>query len=559
MNDKPTDGTGDVLAQEVARCLRPGRRGGVPARFALELRPGQRPGPVAEAAQAYLSGTGVRTDPLSDLDDGVLVLEFPEHSLAPGDPAAAFSAGRALAAALDVEMAEPDLPTAFFPEQSVRQPTGRVIDESVTEFPPWCWAPEEPELNTRPRWALESMRVPEAWDFSRQEGRPAQGAEVIVAQPDTGMTRHAELRGVRALSGFDFVASDRDPTDPLRGTNPGHGTATASVLVSPSTLRVTGSAPEARHMPLRAIESVVLITQVTVARAVDWAVNHGASVISMSLGGIPSTSMQRALQRAVASDVIVLAAAGNCVGTVVWPARYDECIAVAGTNRADGQWRGSCRGAAVDISAPAQNVVRAWLPPGAASGGNHVGQGQGTSFAVALTAGVAAMWLAHHGRANLVAQARARGETLQTMFRRLVQATARRPRGWNSFEMGAGIVDANALLRASLDTGRDRETADYVPSPSHSEATAMASLVAETVGIDAVRTETLDWHRFGPELANALLSHRIAASDQPQTESPTAGSISDDLAEAIDNPRLKEWFGLQEPGAAQHNGTEPPQ
>ena len=73
------------------------------------------------------------------------------------------------------------------------------------------------------------------------------------------------------------------------------------------------------------------------------------------------------MRRAVAADVIVLAAAGNCVRTVVWPARYVECIAVAGTNAADGMWRGSCRGSAVDISAP--GTERAQGGPTAAASG----------------------------------------------------------------------------------------------------------------------------------------------------------------------------------------------
>src|SRR5262249_42476634 len=160
---------------------------------------------------------------------------------------------------------------------------------------------------------------------------------------------------------------------------------------------------------------VALLSQVSVARAIDWAVDHGAEVITMSLGGVFSFSLHRSIARAVQADVIVLAAAGNCVRFVVWPARFDECLAVAGTNSPDKPWPGSCRGAAVDVAAPGQNVIRASIPRGTGPGGSDVGQGQGTSFAVALTAGVAALWLAHHGRANLIAEARARGETLQAM------------------------------------------------------------------------------------------------------------------------------------------------
>jgi subtilisin family serine protease len=300
-------------------------------------------------------------------------------------------------------------------------------------------------------------------------------------------------------------------------------------------------------MPIRAITSVVMTTQVSVAEAIGYAVDNGAHVITMSLGGVPAAVLERAVRRAVAADVIVLAAAGNCVRSVVWPARYDECIAVGGTNAGDRMWRGSCRGSAVDIAAPAQNVLKA----NAASDG--VGQGQGTSFAVAVTAGVAALWLAHHGRADLVSAARARGETLQAMFRRLVRATARRPAGWNSLDLGAGIVDARALLGASLDLGRDRETV-LPPDPVAEPGVAVAGLVAETVAPEAAADPAFDWHRYGSELALALLSSQLAGTTEDDgtgvsPEAPEAPEVpgvplSDALAGAITNPRLRDRLRL---------------
>jgi subtilisin family serine protease len=296
-------------------------------------------------------------------------------------------------------------------------------------------------------------------------------------------------------------------------------------------------------MPIRAITSVVLISQVAVAEAIGYAVDHGAHVITMSLGGVPAAVLQRAVRRAVAADVIVLAAAGNCVRLVVWPARYDECIAVAGTNAADRMWKGSCRGSAVDISAPAQNVFKA-----NAARGSAVGQGQGTSFAVALTAGVAALWLAHHGRADLIAAVRARDETLQDMFRRLVRATARRPAGWDTFQLGAGIADARALLAADLDAGRDRETV-LPPDPATEPGFAVASLVAEAVAPEAAEDPELDWHRYGQELALVLLDAELNAPSDgdgvPRPEGPTL-EVSQDLATAIGNPRLRDRLGLDD-------------
>ncbi len=523
-----------------------------PARFALILDPAQDPVDQAAAVEAALAPLGATVTPLSMLDPQVLVVEIPDRAFS-GDAAAAFAAAHALQRAFDLEAAEPDLPTDLFPEPEPAPSTAGPEPESV-EFPFGCRAPREDALDQTPRWALDARRVPQAWAFSAARQRPDRGAGVIVAQPDPGITVHAELDGVLRVPGFDVLDGDPDPTDPLAAGNPGHGTGTASVLISPLPGRVTGSAPRAQHMAVRAIESVVRINQVPVARAIDWAVEHGAHVITMSLGGIFSFSLHRALRRAVQADVIVLAAAGNCVGSVVWPARYDDCIAVAGVDVRDARWRGSCHGSAVDISAPGENVIRATAPTG-------TDQGQGTSFAVALTAGVAALWLAHHGRANLIAAARARGEALQVMFRRLLGATARRPPGWDSFEMGAGIADARALLAADLDLGRDRETVEAPTDPREAAAITVESLVAEVLGPEATQ-DPVDWYQHGPELAAVLLRRRLTtppADTGPLPESPEqAPGVSAALAPGVANPQLRAGLGLGpdlEPEAGQNGGT----
>ena len=135
----------------------------------------------------------------------------------------------------------------------------------------------------------------------------------------------------------------------------------------------------------------------------------------------------------------------------MWPARFDACIAVAGVNFDDAPLDGSCRGPDVDISAPAQNVYRASIGQPAS------GQGQGTSFAVALTAGVVACWLAHHGRAQIITEARRRGETVQAM------AGAFGPRRGDPAATGTTQYGARAssmprrILRADFDRGRETE------------------------------------------------------------------------------------------------------
>jgi hypothetical protein len=167
----------------------------------------------------------------------------------------------------------------------------------------------------------------------------------------------------------------------------------------------------------------------------------------MSLGGRGFNGLQAAIARAVDEGVIVMAAAGNYVGFVSAPATYPECLAVAASNADDQPWSGSSRGREVDISAPGQAVWTAATNMGPGGPVYSIEQGDGTSFAVAALAGIAALWLAHHNPAVVAGKY---GGRTQEVFRALVTQTCRTPPGWDTARYGAGIVDANALLGAAL-------------------------------------------------------------------------------------------------------------
>jgi hypothetical protein len=172
----------------------------------------------------------------------------------------------------------------------------------------------------------------------------------------------------------------------------------------------------------------------------------------MSLGGLPSPAMEAALNDAVAKNLIVIVAAGNCVRQVTFPARYPNAIAVGGSKFGDQPWRGTCRGSTVAISAPAEAVYHA-APFDAATGTvstTRVNAGQGTSFAAAAVAGVAALWIAAKGRSTLMDFCRKNRCRLQSVFRDVLREHADVPPGWNTAELGAGIVDAEAVVKAPL-------------------------------------------------------------------------------------------------------------
>lgn len=318
----------------------------------------------------------------------------------------------------------------------------------------------DPATDTDFEWSLSKTRVLDAW---RLFGQQPPGGGVRIGHPDTGYTLHPELAErprILVSDGYDYEDDDADPLDDLDDgllDNPGHGTGTGSVILSGIGSAaggagpfVSGVAPHALLIPIRTTESVVLLSMRALRQAIDHAADAGASIISISLGGpLPGFGTRRAIQRAIERGVIVLAAAGNKVRFVVFPAAFDEVIAVAATNIRDRPWDGSSRGRAVDISAPGESVWRATATDDGSSGMTFdVSRGNGTSFAVATAAGVAALWLSYHGSPALIRKYGA--ANLSRVFKQLLQATARRPPSWDASQYGAGIVNAKALLEAPL-------------------------------------------------------------------------------------------------------------
>ncbi|MBV1877181.1 MAG: S8/S53 family peptidase [Pseudomonadales bacterium] len=300
-------------------------------------------------------------------------------------------------------------------------------------------------------WALRDCKVPEAWDFIRAQGkRPGDG--VTIGHPDSGFNLHKEMDLDRVLLNFDrdFLDGD-DDAQTRKIKNGSHGLATASVIMSGNSNvndGLQGPALFSNIVPLRVTKPAKLRAAPVLLwggmrrlrDAVDYASKIKCGVISMSLGGLPSRSLRKAIKRATKSGVIVLAAAGNRVGTVVWPARYSETIAVAASNIDREAWQGSCRGKAVDITAPGESVPRATINK---NGDEVVARSSGTSYAVAITAGVAALWRSFHQQALQEIDPAQINETFRQALKKTA-AAGELPAGRN---FGAGILDAEALLR----------------------------------------------------------------------------------------------------------------
>ena len=427
-----------------------------------------------------------------------LVLQFPDVSRTLSDRAH-YEIGQRLADRLGLVSCEPDVGARVFFEPDPRSQPITSPESSIVGL--WCSSTASPPAERQ--WALTAIRAPQAWAIS-----PARGAGVLIGQPDTGIATHSELEsGVFDLARARNVLEGGAPTDPLKPgmSNPGHGTATSSAVASRQAGSIAGAAPGAKVVPIRCVNSVVLFDAAPVAAAVNHARAQGCDVVTMSLGGIFSTPLQAAIHDAIKSGMIVLAAAGNCVGFVVYPASERDVIAVAGVDVNDRPWKGSSRGSKVDIAAPGENVYVAVRRPGDADTA-QVGASQGTSYAVALTAGVAALWMAHHGKAQVRAAAAQRNIWVNDLFRAALKQTARRPAGWNTARYGAGITDAEALLKLPLASIAVPVAAPAKPKGALEKVNTLAS--------EGQQVDGFDWARHGAEAtrlaAEAIITSRRA-------------------------------------------------
>jgi len=322
--------------------------------------------------------------------------------------------------------------------------------EPLVQLQALAFTPNDPDFPKQ--WNLRMIHMPEAWERSRGKG-------VVVAVIDTGIAYEdhgdfvqvPDLAGARFVSGYDFVHDTEHPND-----DNGHGTHVAGTIAQRTNngVGVAGVAFEAVLMPVKVLDRSGLGNSADIADAIRWAVDHGAKVLNLSLGG-PGYSgvMERAVAYARGKGAVVVCAAGNAgTGQVSYPAAYAGAVAV-GAVGPDGQLAPySSWGEALDLVAPGGNTR---LGPG-----NGILQAtidrtdfkkpvlaeyQGTSMATPHVAGVAALLFA--------AGAKTPDEVEKALFKGAVSDGAWSPRA------GHGRLDA----QGALDAFGARPPVDWAP------------------------------------------------------------------------------------------------
>ncbi|HEY3687047.1 MAG TPA: S8 family serine peptidase [Streptosporangiaceae bacterium] len=295
-----------------------------------------------------------------------------------------------------------------------------------------CGSGAEPDPLRGKQWALNALRLPEAWKTSEGRG-------VTIAIVDTGVDlHHPDLKG-HLVAGHDFIDDDADPED-----QNGHGTHVAGIAaaVTDNGVGIAGGAPDAKIMPVRVLSKVGSGDPNTIAAAIVWAARHGAEVINLSLG--ESGEMARllrggvlnpAINIAVQNGAVVVAAAGND-GALKQPYKVSTPVLVVNATDRNGRPAPFTNfGSVGAVSAPGADILSTlptYKTPANKGDTSGYGSEDGTSMATPYVSAVAALLRAH-------------GDTVRQTVD-AIRATARNPA--HNPLLGNGIVDAEAAVTA---------------------------------------------------------------------------------------------------------------
>jgi subtilisin family serine protease/subtilisin-like proprotein convertase family protein len=302
------------------------------------------------------------------------------------------------------------------------------------------------------------MNVEPAWDITT--GNP----NIMIAIIDTGIdTNHTDLRANLCDRSLWYDAYDNDQK-PYDEHYHGTGVSGTSSAVGNNIEGTVGIAFNCKIMPVRVFSSQGFTTDLVLGKGLNWAWQHGASVMNCSWGGgIPTPLISNAIQNAFkygrnGRGAAIFAGAGNAnIPQILYPSSMGEVISVGGlspcnerknphscdfifTNDSNQYW-GASYGEGLSVVAPCTFIGTTTLLGGWCICGN------GTSVSSPLAAGVGALIISKNN--NISADS----------VKIIIEKTAvkvgnysyniQKENGlWNN-EMGYGRIDAKACLDAT--------------------------------------------------------------------------------------------------------------
>lgn len=226
------------------------------------------------------------------------------------------------------------------------------------------------------QWAFNYLDTEDMYESGNR------GSGIIVAVLDTGIdSSHEDLQG-KVIDSVNF--SESGTVSDIHG----HGTHIAGIIAAASNngIGIAGVAPDCTLLNIKVADDQGFVTMQSLVGGINWAVENGANVINISLALTQSSpELDEAVKYAWEQGVLVIAAAGNTEqGTIIYPAYYDNVLAVTALDESGSLAPVSNFAGWVDAALPGMHIFSC-LPD------DDYGYKSGTSFATAYVSGIAAL------------------------------------------------------------------------------------------------------------------------------------------------------------------------
>ncbi|MFB7897629.1 S8 family serine peptidase [Streptomyces xiamenensis] len=329
------------------------------------------------------------------------------------------------------------------------------------------------------------------------------GEGVKVAVLDTGVSEeHADLAGGKVIAAEDFAGTGHT------GDRDGHGTHVASTVAGTGAHAggtYTGVAPGAGLLNGKVLNDEGSGWESGIIAGMEWAVDQGADIISMSLGGWADSAidpMEEAVNRLSAeSDALFVIAAGNDgpgPGTIGTPGTADAALTIGAVDKSDRLAGFSSTGPRTrdgalkpDVTAPGVDIAAAGSPGAAIwQYGTPVADGyvaiSGTSMATPHAAGAAALLKQRHP------------EWTGQQIKAALTGSTIGGEGLSAHQQGSGRIDVAAALDSTVIAETSSLSFGTVPFPHEDADPVTRELTYRNLG-DTDVTLDLSADTLGPE------------------------------------------------------------
>jgi len=327
-------------------------------------------------------------------------------------------------------------------------------------------APTDPYYRTYGAGYASWVNAEQGWEIATKSSTP-------IAVLDSGLNPHPDLP-VPKLT-YNAVSQNNNITDLS-----GHGTLVTGTLcgLANNGIGNAGVVWDCNLMFVRISELASgSASHSDMARAITYAADKGAKIISLSYGGVDSVTKKNAVDYAYNKGCVILAATGNessssVLTPVVYPGAYNNVLGVGALGSAATRASYSNGGAGLDIMAGGS-----WYSTNASG---SYSAWSGTSCATPVAAGIVALvWdmLPQYTNAQIMQFMKTYAKDIGTP-------------GWDA-QTGYGVADMGILLAKA----RELSGTTPPPAPALSYITANpASLTIEqgssqTVAVTAVYTD----------------------------------------------------------------------